>query len=273
MQAVEGQQHLGEIGGDGRRELLTGGTLPSSWHLLIFLCKPSFPGTVLPSWVGSIPGVWGTCCCHRALGRGAKGEVTARCLKAPGANSPSPASCLLLSAHSRCWSNSTKPSSCSKYTFPTSPASFLPPPQQFCWAQTLCRRSPAQGRDGPSARVSQGMAEGAQHSPVHPHSSTASTSDGKSWLHAIPSDPRASPDISTYSLLCWFPGPACSLHSTGWGGGVQNHKPEPPTAPPQPGPCPSLEGFLGVLSFPKHQFHACTHIPAPWRCQTWLRPP
>lgn len=185
---------------------------------------------------------------------------------------PSPASCLLLSAHSRCWSNSTKPSSCSKYTFPTSPASFLPPPQQFCWAQTRCRRSPAQGRDGPSARVSQGMAEGAQHSPAHPHSSTASTSDGKSWLHAIPGDPRArikSPHILCCAGSLALPAP-CIQQA---GGGVQNHKPEPPMAPPQPGPCPSLQGFLGVLSFPKHQFHACTHIPAPWRCQTWLRPP
>lgn len=40
VQAVEGQQRLGAVGGDGRREqLLAGGTLPSSWHLLLFLAN------------------------------------------------------------------------------------------------------------------------------------------------------------------------------------------------------------------------------------------
>lgn len=57
VQAVEGQQHLGGISGDGRREqLLTGGTLPSSWHLLIL---PANQVSLLPSWVGSISGGWG----------------------------------------------------------------------------------------------------------------------------------------------------------------------------------------------------------------------
>lgn len=40
VQAVEGQPHLGEIVGDeGESQLLAGGTLPSSWHLLLFLAN------------------------------------------------------------------------------------------------------------------------------------------------------------------------------------------------------------------------------------------
>lgn len=113
-----------------------------------------------------------SCCCHR----GAKGEATARGLEAAGENSSFPGSCLFLSAHSRPWSNSTKPSFCTKHTFPSSPASFLPPPQQLCWGQTPCRRSPALSSTGqgwiplPGSPKGPGRAEGAQHNPADPHS-------------------------------------------------------------------------------------------------------
>lgn len=47
-----------------------------------------------------------------------------------------------------------------------------------------------------------GMAECANHDPANPHSSAAGRSDGKGWLHAIPSAPRASSDTSAHYLLC-----------------------------------------------------------------------
>lgn len=52
------------------------------------------------------------------------------------------------------------------------------------------------------------MVEGAKHDPANPHSSCG----GKSWLHAIPSVPRARPYVSTVSALS--PPQLCLLPAT-----------------------------------------------------------
>lgn len=241
--------------------------------ICLFSLQTKFPwhcaarrGGKHPWWLGTP----GTCCCHRAPARGAKNEVT-------GANSPSPASCLVLSAHSRRWSNSTKPSFCSKYTFPTSPASSLPPPLQFFGDK------PAAGRvllcQGTAESLCQGLprALGWQWVPTTAlHTLTAALLAGlmgRAGSIKFPVIPEPA-QMSSLIICCVgsLPAPCHCLHSTGCWRSVQNHKPEPPmagpTCPPTSarslpisGGIPPASLSLGVLSFPKHRFQAHAHIP------------
>lgn len=242
--------------------------------ICLFSLQTKFPchcaarlGGKHPWWLGTP----GTCCCHRAPARGTKDEVTAACPEAAGANPPFPASRPVLSARSRRWSNSTKPPFCTKYTFPTSPASFLPPPQQFCWGQTRCRKSPVMS---PSPRGWQRVPTTTLQILTAALLAGLMGRAGSMQFPVIPEPAQMSPLIICCVGSLALPAPCLSLHSTGGWRGAQSHKAEPLQPPPMAGPtCPPPSArplpvsgrippascSLGILSFPKHQFHA--HIP------------
>lgn len=97
---------------------------------------------------------------------------------------------------------------------------------------------------------------------------------GSMQFPVIPEPAQMSPLIICCVGSLALPAPCLSLHSTGGWRGAQSHKAEPLQPPPMAGPtCPPPSArplpvsgrippascSLGILSFPKHQFHA--HIP------------
>lgn len=89
---------------------------------------------------------------------------------------------------------------------------------------------------------------------------------GSMQFPAIPEPAQMSPLIFCCVGSLALPAPCHSLHSTGWRG-VRNNKAEPAMAAPTSarslpisGRIPPASHSLGALSFPKHRFHARTHI-------------
>lgn len=94
---------------------------------------------------------------------------------------------------------------------------------------------------------------------------------GSMQFPVIPEPAQMSPLIICCVGSLALPAPCLSLHSTGSWRGAQSHKAEPLQPPPMAGPTclppsarplpvsgriPPASCSLGILSFPKHQFHA-----------------
>lgn len=276
MQAVEGQQHLGGISGDGRQ---SSSSQVAHCHLAgicLFSLQTKFPwhcaarlGGEHPWWLGSP----GSCCCHR----GAKHEVTARCLEAAGANSLSqpPAWSSQLTANA----GPTAPNhpSAANTHFP------LLLPHSFHLLSSSVGDKPTAGTVLLCQGSAESLCQGLPPQPCKP--SQQHCWQGRAGSMKFPVIPEPA-QMSPLSFCCAgsLPAPCHSLHSTGCWRGVQTHKPEPPMAVPScpptsarslpiSGRIPPASLSLGVFQSTISMQALTSSLPHPCRCHTWVRPP